>query len=76
MRKKYRIILGVVCAVVAAVGVVCVEQYYRLCVSNLRAYDGEQHAYRIYPESSMDSVMTLVGTDYEIASMWNLNFHA
>lgn len=76
MRKKYRIILGVVCAVVAAVGVVCVEQYYRLCVSNLRAYDGEQHAYRIYPESTMDSVMTLVGTDYEIASMWNLNFHA
>lgn len=76
MKKSYKIILIVLVGLTCVAGAVCIEQYYRLEVSNLRSYDGEGHGYHIYPASTMDSVMELVETDYAIASMWNLNMHS
>jgi len=73
--KTKRIILFSVAAVIALVGVACVEQYYRLNVRNLTAHDGEQHAYRIYPEATLDSVLTIVEQDYTVSSEWNLHYH-
>lgn len=76
MKKSYKIILIVLAVLICVAGVMCVEQYYRLNVSNLRSHDGEPHGYHIYPASTLDSVMELVETDYDIASVWNLNLHS
>lgn len=75
-QKRHKIICIVTAFVAAIIGVGCVEQYYRLNISNLRSYDGEQHAYRIYPFSTFDSVMNIVEHDYEVASPKNLEMHA
>lgn len=75
-KRNKRIIFFTLALLLAIIGVFCVEQYYRLNVSNLHSLDGEHHSYKIYPESSLDSVMTLIGTDYSIASQWAFDFHA
>lgn len=74
--KRNRIILGVITGVIALIVVVCVEQYYRLNISNLRSRDGKEHSYRIYPFSTMDSVMDVVENDYKVSSAANLELHA
>lgn len=76
MKKSYKIILIVLAVLICVAGMVCVEQYYRLNVSNLRSTDGEQHGYHIYPASTLDSVMNLVQTDYEIGSPWAFDLHS
>ncbi len=76
MKKSYKIILIISGVLTVAAGVVCIEQYYRLHISNLRSYDGEQHGYHIYPAGTLDSVMSIVKTDYEIGSRWSFDWHA
>lgn len=75
-KKRNKIIFGVAALLVVLVGIVCIEQHYRLNISNLRSYDGEKHGYHIYPNSTFDSVLTIVQEDYAIASPYNLSLHA
>ncbi len=80
MTKKQRNIIwgvGITVAVLALVGgTFAVEQYYRSEVCNLSSIDGESHGYYIYPDASIDSVMTLVREDYKIAAKLDFKMHS
>ena len=67
--KKIILIIGCVVVLLALVGgTFAIEQYYRSEVCNFISKDGESHGYYIYPDASIDSVMTLVREDYKIAA--------
>ena len=75
--KKIFLIVGIAVGLMAVVaGTFAIEQYYRSEVCNLIAKDGESHGYYIYPEASMDSVMTLVREDYSIAAETDFRWHS
>ena len=67
--------LGVVVGLVLFLLTFGVEQYYRYHVSNLRALDGKEHHYYIYPDMSVDSVLNLVRHDYDISGELDLRWH-
>ena len=67
--------LGVVVGLVLFLLTFGVEQYYRYHVSNLRALDGKEHHYYIYPDMSVDSVLNLMRHDYDISGELDLRWH-
>ena len=68
-------LLGVVVGFVLFALTFGVEQYYRYHVSNLRAQDGKEHSYYIYPGVSVDSVLNMVREHYEISAEMDLRWH-
>ena len=44
-------------------------------MSNLRALDGKEHHYYIYPDMSVDSVLNLMRHDYDISGELDLRWH-
>lgn len=79
MTKQRTIIFIISCIVLAIIlvlGVLGIEQYYRYEVCNFSARDGESHGYYIYPGMTMDSLLTEMEQDYDIASMTDWRLHA
>jgi len=68
-------LLGVAVGLILFLLTFGVEQYYRYHVSNLRSLDGAEHSYYIYPGMSLDSVMNMVRTDYDISGELDLRWH-
>ena len=67
--------MGVVVGLVLFLFTFGVEQYYRYHVSNLRAMDGKEHSYYIYPDMSADSLLNMVRKDYTISGEHDLRWH-
>ena len=67
--------LGVITGLVLFLLTFGVEQYYRYHVSNLRALDGKEHHYYIYPDVSVDSVLNIIRQDYNISGELDLRWH-
>lgn len=44
-------------------------RYYRYAKSNFTSRDGQEHSYYVYPETTVDQLITMITADYEIASM-------
>ena len=75
-QRKWWIIGLTAVFVILLIGTIwSVEQYYRMNVSNFTSKDGETHKYYIYPNSSIDSVMSLVLTDYDLAAKQDFKWH-
>lgn len=70
MRRQRILIWTIVGLILLLIGsAAAFYQYYRLEICNFSAKDGESHGYFIYPGSSVDSVITLMQQDYDIASV-------
>ena len=70
MKKRYvvRTVLIILGILILLGGSFALEQYYRLQVSNFRSKDNQEHSYNIYPGASIDSVLALMESDYNIGS--------
>ena len=79
MTGKQRNILLTIGIAILLLGIVfgtfAIEQYYRSEVCNLISNDGESHGYYIYPDATIDSVMTLVRKDYRIVAETDFRWH-
>ena len=77
MKKRYilRAALVTLGVLLVLVSVFVAEQYYRWNICNFRAKDGEQHAYNIYDDATIDSVLNLIREDYDISSETDLRLH-
>lgn len=75
-KKIYWIIGGVVLLLALIGGTFAIEQYYRSEVCNLSSKDGESHGYYIYPDATIDSVMSIVREDYKIAAETDFKMHS
>lgn len=53
------------------------EQIYRLKKCNFRAADGEPHGFYVYPGTTTDSLMQMIGEQYEMQSAlaWRIHSH-
>jgi len=78
VKKRYilRTILALMCIIMLIAASFAMKHYYRLEISNFRSLDGESHAYNIYPGASIDSVLTLMESDYDIGSHQDFILHA
>ncbi len=78
IKKRYilRTMLIVIAILMIATSAFVMEQYYRLQICNLSAYDDQAHSYNIYPGASIDSVLTLMQQDYEIGNIHDFRLHA
>ncbi len=74
MKRNNIVILSIAVALVLAVGGFFVKQYYHYSVCNFESRDGEAHSYHVLPETTADSLLEEVLTDYEMASefAWNM----
>ena len=73
--RPLQITLGVIVVLMMLVFTFGVEQYYRFHVSNLHSRDGKEHAYYIYPGTSVDSVVNMLRADYDISGETDLKWH-
>ena len=71
--RSILVLLGVVMLIAASFAT---KHYYRLEISNFRSFDGQSHAYNIYPGASIDSVLNLLEQDYDIGSHQDFMLHA
>lgn len=78
IKKRYilRSLLIVLALIMVSTCAFVMEQYYRLQICNLSAYDGMEHSYNIYPGATIDSVLTLMQEDYEIGNIHDFHLHA
>ncbi len=74
-QKKVLITVAILAVVGSIIGGVLLEQYYRLEVCNFSSRDESSHGYYIYPGTSLDSIISLMQEDYEIASMTDWRLH-
>jgi len=74
-RKGKGCLLGLIIVVVVVV-VVVVTAASRALVCNATSVDGEQHAYYVYPNTPLDSVLTQIESDYRIHSKFNIRLVA
>ena len=68
MKRKNIIIISCAVAILLATIGFCSKQYYHYTVSNFTSLDSESHAYHIYPNTSIDSILTLLKSDYKLGS--------
>ncbi len=75
MKRKTFIILSLLAVIFLAVIGFCIKQYYHFAISNFNSIDQESHAYRVYPQTTADSLMTEMLGDYEMLSKlaWTLH---
>lgn len=57
-------------------GLLGLEQYFRLFEKNLTSRDGESHLVYIYPNTDLDSLARNLQKDYQFGSKANFYFHA
>lgn len=76
MTKQKKYILLISLAIVAGAIIAMVVGGSRALVCNATSYDGEEHAYYIYPDTPLDSVLAQVENDYRIHSALNLRMMA
>ncbi len=69
----YFLFAVLVALIVALCGAV---ELYHDFICNMQSRDGEAHAYYIYPSATIDSVLTLVSQDYDMASKGSLRRYA
>ena len=77
-KKRYilRTLLMTVGLLMAVATTIAMKHYYRLEVSNFRSVDGKPHSYKIYPGTTIDQVLTMMETDYDIGSHRDMLLHA
>lgn len=68
MKRKNIIILTIIVIFLLTCLGFVIKQYYHFAVSNFTSYDGEPHAYHVFPNTSSDSLMIDIQEDYEISS--------
>ena len=68
MKKKTLIILSVVAIVLFAALGFCIKQYYHYAVANFKSFDNESHSYHVYPETTGDSLIAEILSDYDLLS--------
>lgn len=73
MKRIFTITTVVFCFL--ALALIC-EQYYRLFRSNIVSRDNESHLIYIYPQTDLDSLISVLSDNYDISSKWNFRFHA
>ena len=76
MKKKLIITISTLTVLLLIAAAVCIEQYYRLEVCNFSARNEQGHGYYVYPNTSADSLLTLLKNDYDIASEASFHLHA
>lgn len=74
--KNRQIIELSVSAVLALLLVVVFQQSYRLFEQNFVARDGEAHYVYVYPETTLEQLVTNLEENYDIASPWSFRLHA
>lgn len=74
-QKRVFITLAIVAVLASIVGGILLEQYYRLEVCNFEARDEASHGYYVYPDMSLDSLVSLMRADYDIASEADWRLH-
>ncbi len=72
MKKTIIYIVSVILLIAIALGV---QQYYRAYVNNLQSNDGEAHLIYIYPETTLDSLHTIISQTHTIQSVWSWKLH-
>jgi len=75
-KRKRNILLIALATLVAVVVVVVVVFLSRALVCNATSHDGEAHAYYVYPNTPLDSVLAQVENDYCIHSLPNIRLVA
>ncbi len=68
-------LLYIFAAFFVAVLIFAGEQYYRACINNIQSHDGEAHLIYVYPNTSMDSLKTLVWATHSFGSEWSWDLH-
>lgn len=78
LKKRYilRTSLAIIGALLILVASIAMKHYYRLEVSNFRSIDGKSHSYNIYPGTTIDQVLTMMESDYNIGSHRDVLLHA
>lgn len=72
MKARY-IIISLLTGVIIVATVFLPKQYYHYAYSNFESIDSLSHTYDIYPNMSLDSVMSVMEQDYHICS--ELSWH-
>ena len=77
IKKRYilRSLLIIVGVIMFLTAVFVAEQYYRWHICNLRAKDGCEHGFYIYPGTSSDSLLSLLREQYDISAETDLALH-
>lgn len=68
MKRKTLIILSVVAIILLATLGFCIKQYYHYAVANFKSFDNESHSYHVYPETTGDSLIAEILSDYDLLS--------
>ena len=68
MKKTIWIILSIVAIILFVAAGFCIKQYYHFTVSNFNSIDNEAHAYRVYPHTTTDSLLSELTEDYHMLS--------
>ena len=76
MKRKFIITLAIIGVLLLAMGAFTFKHYYRFEISNFESKDGQEHSYYIYPGSTIDSVITLLDSDYHIVGETGFYLHS
>lgn len=68
MKKTTKIILSIVATILLVIIGFCIKQYYHYTISNFVSRDDQSHAYFVHPETTTDSLITEIETDYHMLS--------
>lgn len=72
-RQIIELSISLVLCVVLLAGV---QQAYRLFGQNFSSRDNEAHLVYVYPETTLNQLISTIETDYEIGSSWTFRLHA
>lgn len=77
-KKRYvlRAALITIGVLMSLATMIAMKHYYRLEVSNFRSEDNKPHSYNIYPGTTIDQVLTMMESDYNIGSHRDVLLHA
>lgn len=73
--RTRRTFITILAAALLFTAIYIAEQYYRLEVCNFESIDHESHGYYIYPNAPVDSVLTIIAADYDIANRHDWKKH-
>lgn len=68
MKRTTLIILSIVAIVLLAALGFSIKQYYHYAVANFKSFDNESHSYHVYPETTGDSLIAEILSDYDLLS--------
>ena len=74
--KKISVLIGCSAAIIIGLVLWFVSvNYFRRYVSNWVSQDGQGHGFYVYPDMSVDSVLTLMQQNYTVQSPWLMRRH-